>query len=1289
MYIDKEIINRSGCASSPDPLGKGKDLLGCGKCILCKDQFNSSTVFKSSVTNERFVFDGVCDAKACKTRNVVYLITCQLCNIQYVGETTTPLASRFYGHRGAIKRSQINTILYTHFLNAGHTYHHCKVQIIYHYDKKDGDAKKTLLNVEEFYMRKLGTIHPFGLNDKISSMNLCLGNYDFRDFHSLNSPFFSFPSPRRGRSHGHRKTSKPTKEPDVLTTIDNIFDLYHSFRLHDLYVLLRSMSRNLIDDCLQQVDEHTTNYKHKGSSVTLILLAYRSQFIKPPPRSKDSKENLIYFSVPFVHSALETVGVDDILKFRDITAFLPFNTKEIQIRTTYSYGPTVGRKLFNYNKILKNLSKKDLNSLTCDCKDEYSDFVYPPHGHVHTGNLNIIQCVPLREVMSKGAKYRLKPSITKNKIITILEESLLKLKRALARKSKTTVSSLDLWYEALLKKVKIRVHSLTEKQLESNDIFGEETVNSYLEKFLHRFVIVPVDKASNNFAVICKKFYIEVLMKELGITSGKISGNEVYKHIRVTPNKFFRQQEKAIKEFDCCLEEENQHIPLLYWTSKQHKSPYKFRFIAGASHCYNKTVSVEVSLALKCIKSHFKNYCSVIMKNRGLRFFWSIDNSVEFLLKLSGVTRANSIKTYDFSTLYTNLPLDYIYECLEKLIIKMYKNSGAVGLLINADRKKAFWSQGCSYPGYKLYTIDRLLDALKYILYNTYVQFAGNVFKQTQGIPMGGNASPFIADLCLAWAEYCYMMELSKSKDEEDQKLARALSNNSRYIDDISVLNYLGFGGLAKKIYHPSLLLEESTSSYHQDCFLDLNIRVYNQNFVIGIYHKVDDFNFEVINFPFPDSNIHSKVGYNAFYSQLVRFYRLCNNIYDFSTRVKLLFNKLEGRGYSANILKRFFLKFCSRYPCCEKYCMQDGHALWGFVFSHQTSKACSVYDYEAIKKITRPCTVVLKDVNGNETVQPDDCPSTYIQDVTEEPNLDTDTDSSLCSMPQPLLNPRNHCYINSVLQVLHRVLTHYTEGVNINNNTEGCLVQCLIDHVYSNTSCGLEPFKSKLMKYNNFFNGNSQQDAYECFVHLLDILHHGTKEHLVDDPSLMDDEQFVQSLPKRLFSFLTKQTSQCTRCRFISTSFTTDRVHILYPKNNSGFYTLFNNSLQENLIKTCSCCHHTTTHEINMEFEQPPEILTCIISRFDSSNNANKNKSKILLDGELQMSSCRYNLIGSVHHYGESVESGHYISNIFFEEYSFTCNDSQIVPLHHLEPSESAYLVFYARARSFSLDAA
>ena len=72
-------------------------------------------------------------------------------------------------------------------------------------------------------------------------------------------------------------------------------------------------------------------------------------------------------------------------------------------------------------------------------------------------------------------------------------------------------------------------------------------------------------------------------------------------------------------------------------------------------------------------------------------------------------------------------------------------------------------------------------------------------------------------------------------------------------------------------IYDSTLLLEGSACSYKQDTFLDLYIRVVDGKFVTGIYHKMDDFNFEVINYPFPQSNIHSMLGYTSFYSQLIR----------------------------------------------------------------------------------------------------------------------------------------------------------------------------------------------------------------------------------------------------------------------------------------------------------------------------------------------------------------------------------------------------------------------------------
>ena len=59
------------------------------------------------------------------------------------------------------------------------------------------------------------------------------------------------------------------------------------------------------------------------------------------------------------------------------------------------------------------------------------------------------------------------------------------------------------------------------------------------------------------------------------------------------------------------------------------------------------------------------------------------------------------------------------------------------------------------------------------------------------------------------------------------------------------------FGDIAKDIYDNTLLLEGSTCSHKQDTFLDLYSRVVDQKFVTGIYHKADDFNFEVISYLF------------------------------------------------------------------------------------------------------------------------------------------------------------------------------------------------------------------------------------------------------------------------------------------------------------------------------------------------------------------------------------------------------------------------------------------------------
>ena len=40
-----------------------------------------------------------------------------------------------------------------------------------------------------------------------------------------------------------------------------------------------------------------------------------------------------------------------------------------------------------------------------------------------------------------------------------------------------------------------------------------------LHAFQHKFVLVPADKAANNVIVVCKKYYLEVVLSELNTTS--------------------------------------------------------------------------------------------------------------------------------------------------------------------------------------------------------------------------------------------------------------------------------------------------------------------------------------------------------------------------------------------------------------------------------------------------------------------------------------------------------------------------------------------------------------------------------------------------------------------------------------------------------------------------------------------------------------------------------------------------------------------------------------------------
>ena len=82
------------------------------------------------------------------------------------------------------------------------------------------------------------------------------------------------------------------------------------------------------------------------------------------------------------------------------------------------------------------------------------------------------------------------------------------------------------------------------------------------------------------------------------------------------------------------------------------------------------------------------------------------------------------------------------------------------------------------------------------------------------------------------------------SKSPENSRMAKKLSNNSRYIDDIGVCNMNNtndFMICSKDIYPESIPLTAGCIENDTDTFLDLDITIEENRFITKICHKADD----------------------------------------------------------------------------------------------------------------------------------------------------------------------------------------------------------------------------------------------------------------------------------------------------------------------------------------------------------------------------------------------------------------------------------------------------------------
>ena len=168
---------------------------------------------------------------------------------------------------------------------------------------------------------------------------------------------------------------------------------------------------------------------------------------------------------------------------------------------------------------------------------------------------------------------------------------------------------------------------------------------------------------------------------------------------------------------------------------------------------------------------------------------------------------------------------------------------------------------------------QNVCDVLSFLLDNMYIRFGTELYRQSVGIPMGTNSAPLVAVLFL----FCYERDLMKDLSGENQvDVTKAFNSTFRCLDDLLNIDNPYFEGMVNQIYPPELQLNEANTSDTEAPILDLHLPISNGFVSSKIYDKRDDFDFDIVNFPFLDGDVPRRPSYVI--SHLIRFTRVCSN---------------------------------------------------------------------------------------------------------------------------------------------------------------------------------------------------------------------------------------------------------------------------------------------------------------------------------------------------------------------------------------------------------------------------
>ena len=273
-----------------------------------------------------------------------------------------------------------------------------------------------------------------------------------------------------------------------------------------------------------------------------------------------------------------------------------------------------------------------------------------------------------------------------------------------------------------------------------------------------------------------------------------------------------------------------------------------------------------------------------------------------------------SVRTFDFSTLYTKIPHNLLKEALFEIVDFVFKGGISNGVYVT--KNGAIWRKPSR--DFQMYSKLSIKTLLEFIIDNAYFQVGDKIFKQIIGIPMGSDPAPFIANLFLYVYENRYMNGLKKS----DLSRARNLRHVFRFIDDLIAINDNDeFLKSYKEIYPQQMELKVENQGTIKASHLDLDLEIKDHVFISRLYDKREAFKFDVVRMPFKCSNMPYKMFYSTISAEVLRICRATSSYLFFLESVKKLIVRMRKQHAETLGIKKIVTKMmCRHWQPFEKF---------------------------------------------------------------------------------------------------------------------------------------------------------------------------------------------------------------------------------------------------------------------------------------------------------------------------------------------------------------------------------